>query len=638
MRLVIVLMAAVLGGLACGRALVLNDGALPAWNLPQENWQFYPLQWQTQPLARGEYADCEVTATVTVGQYLTAEPAFDTAHHARQMAMEQFAFQGGLVLRDSPQGQYRLQFDARDGTIALWKTPGNFLAAADAPLLVEGVPMRVVVRMAGPHITVAAGGKTIIDVDDRVAPLTKGKVFAGANHACMTFDNVKINRLSTASAPSTASHQPAFHVRLWCKAKWIFDGQEPVARIGEGTDPHGKPWDDFPPTLYSAKLRPGTREAEAIPICYRTLATRLEAPVSVIEEKPDKLVLEARSSDGKTNRVIFRITLTFDAARDTYVYDVDTTVQYLTARKPLVEVLDPWPYGIVGPAYPQGPQWDRRYSCLLWRGEDNRYYRQPINHYAIFGGLLSATQPEIAIVGEEDVNPHYLLYGDSLKCRYRTGLCTVMFDQHVQPTRTETAAAGSTEHFQWRMDSVSGAEAKKLLDGAAWSVDEALRNKVCVQYDPAGTTFDPAQTIKLSDSSAYQLFVPPDYYTVDPKVGHAKPGSLRIDAAGGARPVEVRDGASPFGRLFDGHALELNVWVRTEGLDGTFTVSLETYPKPVKVESQKFTGTTDWTRVTLRLRPQPMDYFVNLALKIDAQRGAKGSVWVDDVSLQPVGK
>lgn len=642
MRIMFVLgIIGLLCGIAGARPLVMNAQTIPVWSLPAENWQFFPFQWQTQPLARGEIGDAAISATVTVGPYLSVDPPFDTAHHARHMAMEQFAFQGGLVLRASGTRQYRLQLNVRDGTIALWKTPENFLAAADVALT-EGQPVRLVARLVGPRISVSVNGTPIIDVVDRVEPILRGQVLAGANHARMTFDTVTITRLSApATVPELPPHHPAFHVRAWCRARWVFDGSEPVARIGEGKD--GKPWEGFPTSLYSAKLRPGTREAECIPLCYRVLGDWPEAPVAVITETPERLVLEARTSDrtptrAPTGTAVCRMTLTYDAARDTYVYDMDSTVTYLTARKPIAEVLDPWPYGIVGPAYPQAPPCDQRYAYLLWRGEDGRFYRQPLNHYAIFGGLLSATQPEVVITGESDVNPRYELYGESLKCRYTTGLCTVMFDQHVQPTRAETVPAGTTERFQWRESSVSGAEAARLLAASAWSVSDAVRGKLCALYFPAGTTFDPAQTIRLDAPSSAQLFSPPDYYTIDPTVGHASPGALRIDARGAEQQVAVRDGASTFGSPFDGRELELTAYVRTEALDGTFTVRLETYPQPMKVVSPAFTGTTGWQRVTLRVRPQPGTYFVTLTLAMDAQRGAKGSVWVDDITVLPVGQ
>jgi hypothetical protein len=624
----------------------MNAGTIPAWELPAENWQFYPLQWQTEPLAPGEYGDAEVAATVTVGPHLTADPPYDTAHYARDMALEQFHFQGGLVLRAEGTRMYRLQLSASDKTIALWKTPENFLAAADLPLA-EGQPVKLVVRLVGPHITVLADGKPVLDVTDRWDPILSGQVLAGANHARMTFDAVSVQRLEPA-APSPvwshpgppAAHVPAFAVRRWCGARWIFDGTEPLARIGEGKD--GKSWMWFPTALYSAKLRPGMRAADTIPLCYGALGNWPEAPVAVKSETRGQVVLEALTSDrapGKapTGTTLLHMTLTYDAAADSYVYDVDSTVTYLVARKPIVEVLDPWPTGVVGPAYPQGPQWDQRYRYLLRRGEDNRFYRQPLNHYAGFGGPLSATQPEVVFTGEEDVNPHYELYGDSLKCQYTGGLCTVMFDEHMQPTRTETVAAGATERFQWRESSLGAAEAERLLVESAWSVSEAEQNRVCALYFPAGTGFDPAQTIRLNEPSSAQMFAPPDWYEIDPAVGHAAPGALRMEASGAKREVMVRDGGSMFGRPFDGRELELTAWVRTEGLQGSFTVNLEANGQPSRQLSPKFTGTTGWQRVTLRVRPQPGCYYVTIGLDMDAERGAPGTAWVDDVSLLPVG-
>jgi hypothetical protein len=628
-------------GLAGARPLVLHARAIPAWNLPAENWQFYPLQWHTQPLARGEQADCEVAATVTVGTYLPVEPPFETAHYTRHMSLAQFYFQGGLVLRAQGARAYRLQLSASDDTIALWKTPENFLAAA-AVDLTEGTLVRLVVRMAGPRITVFADGKQIMDVVDRVEPLLRGRLLAGANHARMTFDKVTVTRLPAPAAAPPAAHQPAFAIRPWCRARWIFDGAEPIARLGDGKD--GRPWGSFPIALYSAKLRPGTREADFIPLCYRTLGHWPEAPIAVVAATPAQIVLEARSSDRQPDRAptgtaLFRLTLTYDAARDSYIYDVDSTVAYLTARKPFPEVLDPWAYSTVGPPYPEAPRWDRRYTHLLWRGEDGRFYRQPLNHFSIFGGPLSATQPEVLYVGEADVNPRYELYGASLLTRYETGLCITMHDLHVQPTRKAAMAAGTTERFQWRVSSVHGAEAAQLLAASVWSVNATAQEKVYGLLFPAGTTFAPAQTVPATAPCDTQPFVPGAWYQIDPHVGHAAPGSLRIDAAGAEQSVTAKDGGSYFGRPFDGRELELVAWVRTEALDGAFTVSLDVYGRPEsRVVSPVCTGTTGWQRITLRVRPQPANYFVTIALNMTAKRGAKGSAWIDDITLLPVGK
>jgi len=638
---ILVGMVGVLCGLGFARPLVLNPRTIPAWEVPAENWQFYPIQWQTQPLARGEVGDGEVAVTVTVDDYLTVDPPFETAHYTRHMSLAQFRFQGGLVLRAGGTRAYRLQLSASDDTIALWKTPENFLAAAAVPLE-KGQPIRLVVRLAGPRITVLADGTQILDVVDRVEPILRGRVLAGANHARLHFDKCTVKRLPAPAVAAAVSHQPAFAVRPWCGTRWIFDGAEPIARLGDGKD--GKPWGSFPIALYSAKLRPGTREADFIPLCYRTLGNWPEAPIAVLAETADRVVLEARSSDRTPDRVptataLFRLTLTYDAARDTYVYDVDSTVTYLTARKPFVEVLDPWAYGVTGPAHPEAPRWDRRYTHLLWRGEDDRFYRQPLNHFSIFGGLLSATRPEVVYAGEQDVNPRYELYGASLRTRYETGLCIVMHDMHVMPTRKGEMAAGATERFQWRVSSMHGAEAARLWQESVWSVNEAVQQRLHALFFPAGTGFSPAQTVKATESCDMQPFAPRAWYEIDPLVGHRAPGSLRIDAAGASRAVTVRHGGSYFGQPFDGRELELTAYVRTEALDGAFTMSLDVYGQPGScVASAPITGTTAWQRVTLRVRPQPANYFVTISLAMDAKRGAKGLAWVDDISLLPVGK
>jgi hypothetical protein len=307
--------------------IALNMSGIPPLDFPTqagENWRFFPLQWQTQPLAHQLLADFELTATVTIGKQDLQPPLYDTEHYCRFMELSQFHFQGGFVLRDQgPLARYRLQFSVTEKSVALWKTPGNFLAVADCDIA-QDRPFTVTVRAAGNRFRVRVNDRELIDVVDRVDPLPSGNLLAGANHAHLSVRDMRLAVSPTiAAAPATDTpHVPRLAVRPWCGSRWIFDGAEPIARLAEGRD--GQAWNWHPIALSAVKYRPGTRAADVIPLQFRGAGNWPEKPMEILSLKPDTIKLRAFTSDRRTNKeptvqTVCDVTLAYDAARDSYV-------------------------------------------------------------------------------------------------------------------------------------------------------------------------------------------------------------------------------------------------------------------------------------------------------------------------------
>ena len=108
---------------------------------------------------------------------------------------------------------------------------------------------------------------------------------------------------------------------------------------------------------------------------------------------------------------------------------------------------------------------------------------------------------------------------------------------------------------------------------------------------------------------------------------------LTVDARQEKYRVEVHEGLSLFGRGFDGREMTLELYVKTLGLDGAFTVEVD---RPAKLVSRTFSGTTEtWDLVRLKLAPKPSDPCVEIHFVLDAENGKTGSVWIDDISFLP---
>jgi hypothetical protein len=146
-------------------------------------------------------------------------------------------------------------------------------------------------------------------------------------------------------------------------------------------------------------------------------------------------------------------------------------------------------------------------------------------------------------------------------------------------------------------------------------------------------------------------------YTWDAQVGHAAPGSLRLDAPFDRRLVYWNV------RPVKGRPMKLRCWVKTENFIGGVatlnacffgtdkwlgTICLATNGPTGEIEKgwnmieqpgRMLSGTTDWTPVeaTLRADQIPADTD-HIAFFIDVSKGGTGRLWIDDLDLwQPKG-
>jgi len=624
--------------------VVINLGDILPWDSPltqYENWRFFPLEWQKEAVSEKDLINFQLNTTIKIEDYIFRETVFDTAQYMRYMSMAQFYFQGGLIFRYLDSGNfYRLQFSVKDQTVALWRTPGNFLAAVDCDIK-QGKAFNVKLRAIGSRIMVSVNGKDLIDVVDRFDPILKGKVFAGSNHSKISFENTEIDQPSDRSMPSY-KHTVNFSIKEWCGYRWIFDGDEPIARIGEGKN--GKAWSWHPLALYSAKFRPGTRAADSIMLQYHSKENWPEKPLEIIDSGPKKIKIRVFGSDRREDKEpstdsVCDTVITYDPVTDAYIYNMSLTRKYLMTRTPIGEILDPWPYGVSGPAYPQAKQWDYRYKYVLWQGEDSKYYHYPLNHF--LGPVENKLNPQKSIfifAGEKYVNPTYEIIASTYGRDYKIGLCTAMLDMHVQSLkRPKLIHAGTEEEAKWRITSTHGAELEEIKQSAGWheSWNKQLKQPVAL-FDPAGSTFSPDQTVTAVTPNPAHGFYPGAYYIMDKEVGRKDSFSLRMDPANGSRLIRIEDGLSPFGRAFDGREMKLKLYVKTENLDGSFKVDII---KPEKISSKEFKGTSDgWKLVELNITPKPSDPNVMIHFVFDSNKNNTGKVWIDDVSFLPVRK
>ena len=641
------MMAAAFPAAFADSKIVINPEGPPAWNLPMEsalNWKFFEPKWQTRSVDEGAVANFRLSAKTTIGEFDRPALPYDTEGYMRVMLMPQLFYEGGLILRtgDSEPG-YRVQFSVEDQSVAICKGSDNFLGVA--PCRIEkGVPFAVVIEAVGPRIVVSVSGTKAIEVVDRLSPVLSGQITAGANHATVTFDDIHVQALPASDKLATEAHKTEFTVRPWCGQRWIFDGDEPVARLAEGRD--GKAWNWHPVSLTGVKLRPGTRAADYIPLQHRSSGFWPEKPMEIVKETPDEVIIRALTSDRKTDAEPTVLTtcdvhVTYDSDLDTYVYTMDSEMKYLEDQRTIFEIMDPWPYGVAGPGFNAPEPWDTRYQEILWRASDEKIYRHPLNHFVRpVITALSSKDPVICFAGEEDVNPTYEILPPSAGNLYKIGLCTTMLDLHVQrKDLPDSQPAGTIQKDRWRISSSHGRALERLAPVDDWheSFANQAESEVAV-FDPRGTHFSDDQVVHALSRSSAQAFSPHFWYTIDRDVGRSPGGALRMEADQRGRTVSVWEGLSYFGTRFSGEPYVLRAAVKTVGLEGKFVVRA-TLPGNRVESSRVFEGTTDgWQEIEIRCVPRPDDFAVKIGLELDAIPGSTGHVLIDDVSFLPAGK
>jgi hypothetical protein len=135
---------------------------------------------------------------------------------------------------------------------------------------------------------------------------------------------------------------------------------------------------------------------------------------------------------------------------------------------------------------------------------------------------------------------------------------------------------------------------------------------------------------------------PRPQFAVDEAEAHAGGRSLRWYNVSG-RPClpAIRRVLKDEGRAYEavaGKAYELSAWVKTEGVTGGVTLSLEWNGDMGfmgRVTSAPLAGTHDWTRVAVTVPPLPR-YIYACRILLSAVPAAAGTAWFDEVQLAEI--
>jgi len=565
------------------------------------------------------------------------EPCWETAAVVRYTDQDHFyRVQFGTIAGGNETGV--------GGGLALWSPQGGFLQVVP-----HGgknfVWRKVKVVCAGDVIEVWLDGKLKIHYRDTVAPNLKGRCGIGAaGTQFYRYDNVALKRnrgvLPAEKAVRPGVGKKVFGLRYFMRQQYLFCNNEPIARI----DPASS-------IIQAVCLRPGYRPMLAFGLHWDQYTGPADNFVNIKEEwvvekrnGPEFAVRYAFRNPKGNLKVNGRLTVSYDSKRNTYLWDVDTTVKVaegstwknvthgLSFADPVIHYFVPHSVDVPKPM-------PFLYDWIVFHGPEGKLFRHPVLHSHVPPAKkdmpLKLDGGQAVMMYDELANPA-LEFDFSPKTDLRGAfwLCPWAYDVHFQidPYEKGENIPGGTKHrAKFRYLSVHGPKAKAMFDGSKvhpyWN---SLPPRM--EYRSGVNTFD-----KLTPMNVPHRGYPWVGGTWDGKVGHAAPGSLRLNVTKKpARPKQIlaHVGGSSFMGRFDARHYTVTGWVKTQGVKGK-GARLFVKNGQIVLYSEAVKGDSDWTKFEIQTE---ILYGITGGAAVGVELDGTGTVWLDDLQVDPGGR
>ncbi|MBI3944799.1 MAG: hypothetical protein HY321_02695 [Armatimonadetes bacterium] len=466
------------------------------------------------------------------------------------------------------------------------------------------------------------------------------------------------------AAAARAAHTPVFTWQVRGDVNYrqgIYDGADLIAVLDMSTVDEPMQALMFfqqvprPILLRQVKLAPGGKPlVEAIQLYWkgRDAITTVLDGLTVEGSGTERLTVTFTVKDpADAVRVVRTLTVTYDAALDSYVYDLRDRATIATPEKvsqggPVsFEICDPWLHDCPAPSQRFPGMWKGRYRQYAYESRDGRVISIPHNH--VVRGIGQVTlKPDgvFAALYEPDGCPA-IQFLDGTADRTRISMCPWGYDIHIgYPVPPEALAAPITPHF--RFFRLPDARARAMNAAAVIPpVNPSLFNgaKEIPMYERV-SSFEKGLVIEQPHAGDLDpwFWVPRDEKGAvwDRTVGRTGASSLKIE--------KETDGVATWYAICEGQGYftepwtpckgyEISVWVKTKDVSGPgaslgacYHIPNVTPEWPVAC-SERVAGTKEWSRLTLRMGPPPKDTSI---MSLHLQLTGKGACWFDDLEVK----
>ena len=447
--------------------------------------------------------------------------------------------------------------------------------------------------------------------------------------------------------------------------EWICDGDEPIARLEqvlvEQPEQNLRYFDRNlkPVVLRDLRLAPGGRPLVAGVQMFWNLdghiITRELVDVSVEGRGSERLVVTVVTADAggvATSRRV--LTLTYDEALDSYVYDFACHLELAspeTIDRPGVarvgfEYSDPWYCDVPAPTVAFPGAWsDHGYTHLLAEPADGPVWQMPLNHLAtgIPAPQSLADGGLFVLADDAGNNPAFEFIGDTA-ARTSIGVCNWGYDIHFRGNYDrEELYRPICERFRVRLCPDDKVAALRAAAPPPPTITYGAGFAELPVYERHSSF---ARGMKLDEPSPGDL----DPWPWQPSgagaewchdCGREDDHSLKVTRtdAGVTEWGYEREGVGAWTQRWRaGTGFRVSVWVRTEGLAGRgacLALRWIMYNQPERHAvrcSDAVAGTTDWTRLSVEIEgpPPPEVNAAEILLRLDGV----GSAWFDDIDVE----
>jgi len=602
--------------------------------------------WSYALAGQEGWHDYRVSATVTLAKPANRQDGMELGSFAVFNNLANLGgYEAGVLARyRGPQQFYRVAVSSLWKELILWRPSGGVVQVAPYPFE-AGKSYALAAEFQGPRVRVTVDGKVLIDWWETVEPIVAGKVGLARKEGEAYFTAAKVEPLPAAgvalAVPAVRAkppaHVPQFRQQQWHGLRFFFDGNEPIFVLTPGN------------VLDLMKFRPGYR-----PILYaynyitdwsrfypsRTTEFRLVKDGS-------ELIFETKADDPKTQSAIgqdARLVVTYDAAKDLYIYDHTCTTHIPDAAE-AEKTAPAWDHGDsvflggVGSSVTRDPVAPKpTYQWSVFESTDGKFYKVPFNHNGHYhgaaetnGGPFKAGGFGMVVVGDPVLGPIVRLPESSAGFEGNSvGHCWWAYDIHTLfvPKKVNDKVQPGDYVSRVTYTGMNAADAQAMLAKAEFYKPQNLTLKIPVFA--AGTTglvetFD--KTVLLaSPHTEHRIWSG----VFDDTVGHGDRSSLRLD---GPTEAWTLTGSSYF---TGGYAKKVRVsgWVKTQDAKGdgpTIGFSRITDDK-FEFHGTGITGTVDWT---------PFSYVTSFpteswGVTLYWRNGGPGTVWFDDFRIEPL--
>ncbi len=565
---------------------------------------------------------------------------------------------------------YRFQFSTAWNEVSLWKeglpganpeTPsipsGFFAAVRNNAGIKLNQPRSFTVKVIGNKLELSLDGTPVLRYEDKVLPLAKG----GWGISAFNGAGVKVSGLETSKASGSidipARKRPDFKVVNWHRggssSAVIFDGDEPIAFQSHGT----AAW------LTDIKFMPGYRAQAAWSFVFDNVSrASMWKSLAAAGDKVEGVVVVA----GK-GAVAFKgevkLTLSYDAKQDVYVYDADKWITFKRdnsetkiLRRNSIYFLNLYPYNSmpttddsVNVNYFNWSTASSPYKMALVKLNDGKPYRWPVHHfYQSF--QKSSYKPGGSVFWQSwndrmilDKKLYFILYPESVVCpsfelldageagqdyEFVLDSCCQYWDMHFwyrplrngKPLAENDFKTGNTFREKFRIFGTPAAAADALMKQSQLlpNLDPAVERPFYVnglnRFQQGGNVENTPGKL-IWDGGAW-----------DKTFGRDDKSSLRFDGNGSSSVFLGYNGASASARK-----VQISFWVKSEkpwtgngvrlAIEGRGRFGgTDRQWSPYVVPSD-----SEWKQLVYDF-PYPTYYEVSVLI----QSQGSGKVWVDD--------